>query len=122
MPAWFRRELSLGDEGSDVLIVRAKLGMGSGPYNADLLAKLSGWCEARTLPFRGVLDYGIAEALGEDAAYGLTPTWWGDDTRAAERLGVDVSDLETAVRQWQSSQGITPTGVLTEDQARLIGE
>lgn len=122
MPAWFRRELSLGDGGADVRIVRSKLGMGSGPFNADLLAKLTGWCEARALPFSGIVDREIAEALGEDAAYGLTPSWWGDESATAERLGVDVSDLESAIRQWQSSQAIRPTGILTEEQARLLGE
>ena len=122
MPAWYRRELSVGDEGADVLIVRAKLGMSSGQFDWSLHAKLAGWCESRGIPFSGVLGSEIAETLGEDAAYGCTPSWFGDDEATARRLGVRPERLEQAVRQWQSEVGLPTTGVITEEDARLLGE
>lgn len=122
MPAWYRRELSVGDEGADVLIVRAKLGMSSGSFDWSMHAKLAGWCESRGIPFGGILGREIAEAIGEDAAYGSTPSWFGDNEATARRLGVQPERLEQAVRQWQSEVGLPTTGVITEEDARLLGE
>lgn len=133
MPAWFTRELSLGDEGPDVLIVQRKVDAPmTGVFDDDTAARIRG-VEKRMgrKEQTGVVDAGVAEVLGEKPGAGQRPEWWCGEavTRGCAcecvanlrillgqpNLPVDFDqDFEDAVRRYQSENGLPVTGVADE--------
>lgn len=140
VPRWFRRELDIGDEGSDVEVVRLKLGLGPGVYDTNTKRMVLALARKKGIPSDGEVNSEVAEQLGSTAAEdaGLTPSWYvqpvdqmfqeGEDIRALrERLGLGSTDnrfdpdAESAVRRFQSAHGLPMTGQVNEDLAKLIG-
>lgn len=137
-PSWYRRQFGVGAEGPDVKVVLRKLGLDPDEPFGDLASvRVKG--VARSLGIfnhDGVVDEIIAAALGEAATTeaGLMPEWFsirrGDTgsivARAARLLGLGTSEftaeMEDAVRRFQSSARIEPTGVLDAETARSLGE
>lgn len=141
-PLWFKREINIGDEGPDVAVVRRKLGLpDDGPYDRIVAERIRGMAKHLIVNTAGEVNAEVAAVLGESAANkaGLTPTWYerdlqlwfeGDDVLALRKvLGVaNVEDnrydpdLESAVRRFQSAQGLEITGLVDAELAILIGE
>ena len=132
MPHWFRREIHPGMTGSDVDAARRLLRLPSGPWDTEAALRMNGRCKGSG----AILTASVAEVLGETVLAGLTPSWWhrglsrgmsGPDVLALrarldlEPGGYDL-ELEDEVRRWQSAHDITPTGVVDEELARLLGE
>jgi peptidoglycan hydrolase-like protein with peptidoglycan-binding domain len=137
-PSWYRRSIGPGSEGPDVNVVLRKLGLDQDqPYGELAVARIKG--VARSLGIwdhDGTVDEAIAFVLGEAATTeaGLMPEWFsirlGDTgsivARAASLLGQDTNEftaeMEAAVRRFQSSSRIEPTGVLDAETAKALGE
>ncbi len=128
MPSWYSRPLSIGDEGRDVEVVQRKLGARiSGVYQEDTARRVRGVQRKMGLLESGEVDTETAEAIGERADVGLPPEWFTRTLRLND-IGEDVAQLrdllglvpgalfthevEDAVRRFQSSRQITPTGVV----------
>lgn len=138
-PTWYRRRISLGDEGPDVRIVRRKLGLNpDGPFDRVASERIRGLAKAKGIKPTGDVTADVAAELGEAATADLAPEWFqrelelwqeGEDVRALRLLmGLDYRDnrfdpdLEAKVRQFQSQHQIMPNGRVSEDLAKLIGE
>lgn len=136
-PKWFKREFGLGDSGGDVTIVQRKLmDEYSGTYTHDTAALVRGFQIARGLEVTGRVDEATAEQLGDVPGGDVTPEWFkrdlalwdnGDDVKVLRKmLGIDNGDdrfdpdLESLVRQFQSSQQIAPDGKVNESLAILL--
>lgn len=126
-PAWYHRELSLGDEGEDVLIVQKKLGAGlTGVYDDATAARVRGL--EKTMgrrKQRGTVDETVAAELGEKATVGQVPDWYGTPQQE-QRLRVILKlsmlePIEDGVRRFQSANGLPLTGEVDEELAVLLG-
>lgn len=136
LPAWYRREIGLGDEGPDVRIVRRKLGLDpDGIYDRTVEEMIRGMGGKK-----GRVTKATAGKLGEAEASkaGLVPEWYlrplqlwfeGEDVRALRSLlGLGRADnrydpdCEAAVRRVQSAHGMRPTGLVDEETAKVLGE
>jgi peptidoglycan hydrolase-like protein with peptidoglycan-binding domain len=138
VPSWYRRSIVAGDTGPDVNVVLRKLGLDQDqPYGELAVARIKGVARSVGIwDHDGTVDEAIAFVLGEAATTeaGLMPEWFsirlGDTgsivARAASLLGQDTSEftaeMEAAVRRFQSSSRIEPTGVLDAETARALGE
>lgn len=138
-PRWFRREIDLGDEGDDVLIVQRKVDAPmSGKYDSETSARVRGVQKKRGLKETGKVDKATAKELGEKANAGQTPDWFDGDCRpgcsgpcvaqirillSQPNLPVDFDTaLEDAVRRFQSAEGLEVTGVVDESTATLLAD
>jgi murein L,D-transpeptidase YcbB/YkuD len=137
-PLWFRRELSEGDVGPDVTVMRRILGLPPGALDDDAMQCVRGVQRVSGLPESGLVDEATAKAIGESASADLAPAWFerdiqlwcqGEDVRAVRALlGLGSRDdrydpdAESIVRRIQSANGITPTGILGFEEARIIGD
>ena len=138
MPSWFTRVLALGDSGGDVELVQRKLHAStSGTYDIATEARVRGLQKHHGLLVTGVVDATTAEVLGESVRQGMMPEWFFRDLRLGtegadvlvltEQLGMSPSAFfddvtESAVRRFQSSHDLYPTGVVTETDAIAIGD
>jgi peptidoglycan hydrolase-like protein with peptidoglycan-binding domain len=143
-PAWYRREIRLGDVGPDVVVVRRKLGLlPAGAFDEVCEELVRGLARKRRVETRGEVNDGVAAALGPQATAGLVPAWFtrplqlwfeGDDVQTVrELLGVKPArgmraenrytpEVEEAVRRWQSEHEFPLTGQVDEAMARAIGD
>lgn len=138
-PRWFRRELTLGDEGHDVMIVQRKVDATmSGKYDDETAARVRGVQKKKGLKQSGRVDAATAEELGEKPGAGLTPDWFDGDCRPGcsgpcvaqvrillgqPNLPVDFDrDLEDAVRRFQSENELDVTGVVDEQTAVVLAD
>lgn len=127
VPHWFHREIFVHDQGADVRTVQRILcATPTGEMNDETLARVRGFQRAHGLGVTGFVDLQTARVLGEPTTYGLLPGWFGppiDDTALRVALHIySHSDLETAIRRFQSAHGHYPDGILTEALAREIGD
>lgn len=127
VPMWFRRELRYGDYGSDVDTVRRKLLLEPGVFDETLSRIVKGLALRNGVTFEGSLNARLAELIGESEANvaGLLPQWYEEQKpeKLRELLSLqEGDDLIPAIKRWQGSHGFIPTGVITEQQARLIGD
>lgn len=133
-PLWWHREITEGDEGDDVRIVQRKLGVPeTGVYDHTTAARVRGYQKQHGLEETGTVTKKTAKKAGDKATKGQTPAWY---TRDLDELdtGTDVKalrdalhvpllpdyydhDLADAVRRFQSSVGIKPTGKLDRETA-----
>ncbi len=140
-PLWFKRTIVLGMTGSDVRVVRRKMGFPEdGPYDRAVQQKVIGLARKRKVDTDGEVNEEVADTLGESEANRsvTTPSWWtrplglwdeGDDVRSLRRiLGLGDADnrydpdLESAVKRYQSDKDLPVTGEVDVDLARVIGE
>lgn len=141
LPRWFRRIISEGMTGTDVDVVRRKLGFtDSGPYDRSVQERVVGLARRKHVVTEGDVTPEVATVLGESEAdkAGLTPEWYqhpirymfqeGEDVRALRgRLGLGTRDnrydpdAEDAVRRFQSAHGLPSTGFVDEELAKRIG-
>ena len=134
-PIWHTRRLVGGEEGTDVTIVNRKLGVTDRTYGEASQQFVRGLQIARGMEPTGEVDADTAMVLGEAADHHLPPEWFrrplglgdrGEDVAALRgRLNVEGgphfdTELERAVRRFQSSKGLEPTGKLTEALALLL--
>lgn len=72
----------------------------------------------------GVCDAFTAALIGDVATAGLIPKWWRDRDWSVlpTLLRCHVDDVEGAVRRFQSSRHIPPTGVVDLTTAIALGE
>lgn len=138
MVSWWRRDLSLGDQGPDVEVVQRKLRCWqNGVYDFETTARVRALQKRLELPVTGVVDQDTAEALGELPTALQVPSWYqrelvlgdeGEDVAALRRmLGLRPAPLfdrvcEDAVRRLQSERGVVPNGHANLDVARWLGE
>ena len=140
VPLWFKRTIVPGDTGPDVDAVRRKLGLGPGPYDQITISRVRGLMSKFGYASDGEIDRVAAIHIGETAVNdaGLAPDWYrrpvglwdeGEDVRAVRGIlglgGEDNRydpDCEAAVKRFQSSKRIEPTGEIDEETARLLGE
>lgn len=137
-PSWYRRPIGRGDTGPDVKVALRRLGLDPDePYGDLAVVRVRGIARKLGL-YRhdGVVDEQIAAWLGEAeiTKAGLLPAWFclkiGDNgtqvAAAAKLLGMATSEftseMEDAVRRFQSSKRIEPTGVIDAETARSLGE
>lgn len=123
IPTWYHRPLTAGCRGLDVSALQRRLGMVmTGTVDEETAVRLRGVQVFYHLPVTGDCDEATASAIGDTARHeaGLPPSWYGTE-RQAERVVELVGD-EDAVRRFQSSMGIRPSGVVDERTALLIGE
>jgi len=131
--------LALGDSGGDVRLVQRKLHAGtSGTYDRATEARVRGFQRHRGLLVTGVVDASTADALGESIRQGMIPDWYFRDLAPGDQ-GIDVArvrellgltdghvvfdaHLEVALRRFQSAHGLYPTGVISEQDAIVIGD
>jgi len=126
MPRWFKRELHVGMNGSDVRVVQRKLFLlASGSYDRITEFTVRGFQRREEIPVTGFVDAKTAERLGETAASELPPEWFKGDLALGDQ-GQDVSALrallclpmghcydgtvDSAVRRLRSSLGLPPEG------------
>lgn len=126
-PVWWTRTLAGGDHGRDVAIVQSILGeFITGKYDPALTLVIRGFQKGAGLPVTGAVDARTAAALGEQAGFGLLPTWWhgtsiGPDSVAYDHcLRLIGAEDELGMRRFQGAHRITPTGVVDETTARLL--
>lgn len=132
-PTWFKREIRPGDSGPDVRVVKRILGLAyDDVWDAPAQALCRGYYGTDGISAE------IAERIGEAAAdaEGLPPLWYsrdlslgdyGDDVdsvRSILRLPPGVYDVKCsdAVKRFEGNHGINPTGLVTEDLAKIMGE
>lgn len=138
-PRWFHREITIGDEGPDVLVVQRKVDAPmSGKYDSETSARVRGVQKKRGLKQSGKVDKATAEELGEKAGSGQKPEWFDGDCRPGcsgpcvaqvrillgqPNLPVDFDqDLEDAVRRFQSENDLKVTGVVDDTTATLLAD
>lgn len=140
-PRWFVREIELGAEGEDVLIVQRKVDAPmTGIYNEDTAARVRG--VQKTMGRKnqsGVVDAATAERLGEKPGAGQRPEWLECDEVGPgcvcpavakiriligqPNLPVDYDTaLEDAVRRFQSAEGLEVTGRVNLETATLLAD
>lgn len=132
LPNWFVRPLTVGDRGSDVVVVQRKLCVRpDGEYTAGLAAVVRGYQHAMHLPVTGDVDDETAVQLGEEAGHDLLPEWFkggalspGDQgwDVVVDLLSVPASEARDALKRFQGNSGLPPTGVVDEWTARKLGQ
>lgn len=138
-PSWFKRPIGPGDTGPDVKVVLRKLGLDpEEPYGDLAVTRVKGLARSMAIyDHDGSVDSTIAALLGEAEIVkaGLIPAWYtiklGDYgthvASVAKLLGETVTEeytveLADAVRRFQSSKRLEPTGVVDAETARALGE
>ena len=119
-PRWFTRELGPGDTGPDVAVVARKLAKVEATYDDDLCARVRGVQAVTGLPVTGLVDAATAAVLGERAAAGQVPAWFGTPEQDAV-LASTVGDSD-GLKRFQGARRLKPTGVLDEDCATLLAD
>jgi len=144
LPHWFYRTITRGMTGPDVDIVRRKLGLGPGSYDRTCEGMIRAMSTKNSKASLGEVNDELAGVLGETQASraGLVPEWYklelrpedvfdyfGEDVRLLRgRLALDANtdvwtpEVVDAVRRFQSQHGLTPTGVVDEEFAKVLGE
>ena len=137
IPAWFVRELVEGDTGDDVLIVQRKLGVPmTGVMDLTTQSRIRGFQKQHGLQETGTMNDETAGQVGDKASKDLPPEWYtrplsdGDSGKdvAALRIALGQPNLPDyfdkalgdAVRRFQSSVGLKPTGKVTKSTAVAI--
>lgn len=138
-PVWWYREIWPGDEGDDVLIIQRKLGCEmTGVMDDRTIVRIRGLQRKHGLEESGIVSKDTADKLGEKESKGREPEWFtrslevGDDgedvtaLRKALRAPLKPTffdhHLEQAVRRFQSSVGLKPTGKVTKRTAVELGD
>lgn len=125
-PKWFRRTIVEGDAGSDVDIVRRRLGLLPGFYDDVAITIIRGLCSRHGIDSEGTITAEVAEIIGESEANsaGLMPEWFvnHDLRRLAVLVNCPNGDLISAVMRWQGNHGFEPNAIITPEQALLLGE
>ena len=128
-PRWWYRDITLGDEGDDVLIVQRKVDAPmSGQFDGETAARVRGVQKKKGLKETGEVDQATAEALGPKPAEGQLPDWFEEDCGpgcacpAVAEVRILLrqpnlptyfdKDLENAVRRYQSANGLEVSGVV----------
>lgn len=134
-PIWYTRRLIGGETGTDVNVVNRKLGVADWAYSEASQQYVRGLQHASGLEPTGEVDEATAMVLGEAADHELPPEWFsrplglgdsGEDVAALRsRLAVEGgphfdTELERAVRRFQSANGQKPDGKLTAELALLL--
>lgn len=124
-PAWWWRVLTVGDTGADVsALQRMLLAPVTGVVDEDTRARVRGVQRVNGLPLSGDCDVDTANAIGELSTFGLPPAWWPDlvDEVLPVKLRCRPDGLPDAVRRFQSTHRIPPTGVVDERTAIAMGD
>jgi len=133
IPTWFHRDLDLGAVGRDVDIVHRKVGVPYGDghrYDETSAQFVCGLQISNGLPQTGEVTVAEATILGPSSTDGLIPDWYQDgplfegsqgwDTVSA--LLDDPVDVTSALKRFQGSHGIPPSGVVDETTAVMLSE
>lgn len=127
-PAWFYRDIDLGDTGDDVLIVQKKLGAGlTGVFDDATAARVRGLEKIMGRRKQtGRVDETVAAELGEKPTAGQVPDWYGTDAQDQKvrdilRLSM-LEPINEGVRRFQSANGLPLTGEVDEDLAVMLGD
>ena len=126
-PLWFDEPLVPGDSGRAVDVVRRKLGLVPGVFDAALSAAVRAFQRGARLPMTGVVDEETAAALGEREGFGLLPPWW-EGTEISEVDPLWKEKIEPligpggadALRRFQGRVNLLPSGVVDESTARIL--
>lgn len=143
-PLWFTRTITHGMSGPDVDVVRRKLGLQPGVYDATCERLIRAMSQKANAASLGEVNDEIAGKLGESEANlaGLTPEWYtrelnpsrdgepseGEDVRLLRgRLALDTNtgvytpEVWDAVKRFQSQHRLFPDGVVDEKLSCIIG-
>ena len=116
-PAWYYRHLVEDDQGDDVLIVQRKIGAPmTGVLDTTTMSRVRGLQRAHGLPETGEVGGRTAWLIGDKASAGLPPEWF-----SAGNPPPGMRDPD-AVRRFQSSVGLQPTGVIDRDTAVALAD
>lgn len=139
-PAWFSRELTLGDEGDDVRIVQRKTAaLITGTYDDDTAARVRGVEKKMGRKKQtGRVDAEVAKTLGEKPGAGQLPEWFNHDVKAGDSCGCVAqlrlllkqpnlpayfdADLENAVRRYESEIGLKPSGIASKPVVQSLAD
>lgn len=129
----------MGVVGADVELVQRKLRASniSGTFDAETASRVRGLQWADKLPVTGVVDYTTADAIGESVRLGMTPDWFTREAKMGD-TGEDVAhmrlllglspgvvfdtDMEAAMRRFQSAHHLPLTGKMSEQDAVTLGD
>lgn len=125
IPLWYRRPLVVGDRGRDVEAVERLLGLPITGTYSDYTERAVRGAQARLgLPQVGGVDEATALGLGSLAEESDLPDWWKGEPlwEGSPEWGLvlNTRDMDW-LRRLQGQHGITPTGVVDEQTARLLG-
>lgn len=138
-PAWYHREIVEGDTGDDVLIVQRKLGAPmTGVWDQPTMTRVRGFQKKHTLEETGTMTKKTAAKVGDKASKGSAPEWFERDLEEGD-TGLDVSALRIAVgqpnlpdyydnaladavRRFQASVGVKPTGKVNKATAVALAD
>lgn len=124
-PSWWHRILFDGDTGADVAVLQTLLGAPrTGVMDQDTQARLRGRQIAAHATSTGVCDGQTAALIGDVSTAGLVPEWFEaqDWSVLPAKLRCKTSDVEPAIRRFQSQHHIPPTGVVDETTAVVLGD
>lgn len=126
-PAWFQRDILLGDEGDDVRIVQRKLSAPlTGVLDDETAAKIRGVQKKMGKKQTGVVDAATASRLGPKATAGQLPDWFDTDAadlRVREILRLsNIEPLTSALRRFQSAEGLPVNGELDKRTAIALAD
>lgn len=126
-PAWFIRDLTLGDEGDDVKIVQRKVDAPiTGVFDDETAARIRGVQRRMGKSQTGVVDSATASKLGPKATAGLLPDWHGTDGADLRARGIlrlsNIEPLDSALRRFQSATGLPVSGLLDEATAVALAD
>lgn len=120
-PLWWTRVLCIGSLGLDVEAVQQLLGLKqTGVYDYDTAAAVRGMQMMQRVDPTGEVDEATAVILGPRANDESPPDWYHD---APIRPGdEDYPPIgEAAVRRLQGQYGFSPTGVVDQQTALILG-
>ena len=133
IPSWFHRDIDLGAVGRDVDIVHRKTGVPHGDghrYDETSALFVCGLQVANGLPQTGVVTVAEANTLGPSSTDGLVPDWYkngplSEGSQAWDAVSVlldDPDDVTQALKRFQGSHGIPPSGIVDETTAIMLSE
>jgi len=132
-PSWFHRDIDAGMIGRDVDIVHRKTGSpyGDGHCYDDTSAMfIRGLQVAGNLTQNGIVSTAEATILGPSATDFLVPDWYKEGPLSeGSQVALIVSALlgkpsnvTAALKRFQGSHGIPPSGIVDETTAIMLNE
>jgi peptidoglycan hydrolase-like protein with peptidoglycan-binding domain len=125
-PMWWVRVIRMNDCGEDVRAVQQICGLPqSGLYDYDTALTVRGAQLLLGLPATGEVDEETAIQFGPRSDDQIPPDWYKDEPLYPGTLeyGLVVGSIggEDAVRRVQGQYGLTPTGVIDQQTALILG-
>ena len=133
IPTWFHRDVDMGMVGRDVDIVHRKTGAPCGDghcYDETSAMFVRGLQVAGGLLPTGIVSQVEATILGPSATDFLVPDWYkegplSEGSQVALIVGALLgkpANVAAALKRFQGSHGIPPSGIVDETTAIMLNE